>query len=152
MLYATSNPDESELERKAFPYAVVITPDCDLEAHERKLKQGEEGLFSIAFLPFYEREAVSQGHWTTAKKNASSSWHVIEACTPEFDAQGLGLPSMLTSFPWIFTVPPRFLFAKIKASETVRRTQLCSPYRDHLQQRFAAHFGRVALEEPHKVD
>lgn len=131
-------------------FVALVTPDCDIETYERNLAQARGSTMNgFMILPLVARSELSNTQWSPAKSNSKSGQHVLEACKAEYDLTGEGLPALYADFRWMFTVPPEYLKAAVERGVAHRRTQLCSPYRDHLQVRLAAHLSRVALERDH---
>jgi hypothetical protein len=148
-VFATPLPNEDGLEKEVFSFAVVVTPDCDIETHEKLVRGGKQGMYSYLLLPLVSREAVPSGKWSSAKNNSQPSTQVLEACDAKFDSKAIGLPALYSEFRWMLAVPPEHLYKNLELGTSIRRTQVCAPYRDHMQQRLAANLGRVALDRIH---
>jgi len=95
---------------------------------------------------------ISKSVWGKAKKNDFAAAHTVESCAADCDALAKGLPPIYFFFKSHFTLPATFVYGQIDAGDVKRRTQLMSPYRDHLQQRFCAYLSRVALEVDHQFE
>lgn len=142
--------ETNELLEEAVSLAVVMTPDCDIENYERRLAgSGDGGMTSFMLLPLEPQSNISSTAWKAARKNSQSSTHVLEGCEPAHDAAGEGLKALYTDFRWLFAIHPEFLKSALAAGVTIRRTQICSPYREHLIQRLGANLSRVALDRDH---
>jgi hypothetical protein len=143
---------DQQLVTDIFPFAVVVTPDCDIETHEKLTGEGKQGMYSYLLLPMMPREQVPASKWSSAKRNAQPSTQVLEACDKAFDSEAIGISGLFTEFRWLLAVSPEHLYENLRSGTSIRRTQICSPYREHMQQRLAAHLGRVALDRNHSTD
>ncbi|WP_394730734.1 hypothetical protein [Altererythrobacter sp. GH1-8] len=145
--------ETNELLEEEVSLAVVVTPDCDIENYERRLaSNGDGGMTSFMLLPLMPRSQVSSTAWKNAHRNSQTSAHVIESCPSECDAAELGFEAAYIDFRWLFAIHPEFLKSALAADLAIRRTQICSPYREHLIQRLMANLSRVALDRDHDTE
>ena len=134
-------------------FTVVLTPDCDLERDWTARHQGiRSDLRSVTFIvgiDANDRVLIPASAWGRVKKNDQANAHSIEKCEKSDDLGDRGFPPLVFQFKNLFSVPVDLIYSKIKDGSIIRRSQLLSPYRDHLIQRFCSFFGRVALEVDH---
>lgn len=149
------NEGSTELASVNRGFAAVITPDCDLERDWEKRSEGNRShLSAISLLVGIngsDRTLIPKALWGKIRKMDHAASHAVEACPVEFDAQSAGLPALVFNFGHVFSLPTSYLYHCLGNGGILRRTQLLSPYRDHLIQRYCSYVGRVALEENHNL-
>lgn len=149
------NPGTTDVSIVKRTYATIITPDCDIERQWEALQsQKKPQLTSLHFLmgwPSADRNVFPKSVWGKIKKTDHSSIQAIGSCIAEHDLLDEGIPSLSFNFRHLFSIPAELIYAGIRDGTILRRTQLLSPYRDHLVQRFCAYFGRVPLDENHTL-
>lgn len=149
------NPGTSDIARVERPFGIVVTPDCDLERHwELAQHQSRPGLRNVHFLMgavATDRTLFPKAVWGKIRKADHVATHAVEECPTEFDHMGEGLPPLVFDFQNPFSVPISLVYGGLEESRIKRRSQLLSPYRDNLIQRFISYVGRVALEENHNL-
>jgi len=107
-----------ELEEIQHPYAVVMSPDCDLEQDfaermdsSKKEEQPDKLIPSVLLLEAITvnelRATTPAGKdiWKRIRQNKDERYHVLEAVPIKSDADGKGLPSLGIDFKRYFTVP-----------------------------------------------
>jgi hypothetical protein len=153
---------------KIFPYAILISQDCDLEQeHNARLKQEESirnGLtpepFSayqpnVLLLPAFRSEFVKDGTylkdiydvampalhgdlWKRAKANLSERYHLLE---PDLNKN---VPELIIDFKNYLSVPKQNLQNQTEVSYLSTLNEL---FREDLALRFANYMSRIALPE-----
>jgi hypothetical protein len=149
-----------ELEEIQHPYAIVMSPDCDLEqdfgSRMGKIKADKtiSDILLLQAITVDELRATTPAGkdiWKRIRQNKDDRYHVIESADPQEDAIGAGLPALGIDFKRYFTVPLDELYEQC-ANQTKRRCFLDSPYSEHLNRRFSDFLSRVALPREHRVD
>jgi hypothetical protein len=149
--------DASKLDINAtkLPYAITITPDCDLL---QDFKGGKSGsLFGVLLFPMEEGAAARKlrgkntAEWRSISGNHWSQFYFLSAIGPEYDNLGTGLPDLLVDFKRYFTVPASEITRQCKLSGTVkasRRCRLNDMWREDFRHRALAYMGRIGVPDP----
>lgn len=165
-LDANGNP---ELKRQLHPFSVVLTQDCDLEQDfKERVKANDEGRefspYSSRCLPSIlighaveatelkfgkldGREHIGTKEWDLIKKNNNLRYHFIAEIPQSHDLANKSVPELVIDFKRYSALPTELLYQQLESGSCFRRSVLCSPYAEHLAQRFTAHLARVALPE-----
>lgn len=154
--------------RVTSPYAIVITPDCDLD-WDFKAKHGTANkgkliqnilLCTVMYSSDLakrinndqdpNRRFETKTPWNKARQNKDERYHFLERIDDSLDLKGEGLRSLGIDFKDFFTVPRDFLYSSISEGITLKRCRLLRPYSDHLNSRFAYFLSRIGLPEDHR--
>jgi hypothetical protein len=145
------------LDRKTHPFAVVLSQDCDLDL-DFKARCGQTKadklLPNVLFCEVLTAEELRQSGWMNAtiwarvKINKDERYQFLQKVEPGDDADGQGVDEMGIDFKRYFTIPTAEVYVQLKKT-TRRRCKLCSPYLEHLSQRFAQYLCRIALPLGH---
>ena len=156
------------VKRVSHDYAIVVTPECDLD-WDFKAQQGNESqgklisnilLCTVIFASDLARRInndrplskrfETRTPWERTRQNKEERYHFLEEIDPNLDLQGQGTRSLGIDFKEFFTLPTDFLYSSIAAGLTQRRSVLLQPYNDHLNSRFAHFQSRIGLPEDHQ--
>jgi hypothetical protein len=153
-----------ELEEIQHPYAVVMSPDCDLEQDfsermhpSKKEGQSEKLIPGILLLEAMTADELrsttppGKDIWKRIRQNKDERYHVLEAVPNKSDAEGSGLPPLGIDFKRYFTVPTDELHEQC-ATTSKRRCYMESPFAEHINRRFTDFLSRVALPREHQVE
>lgn len=154
--------DEALLSVVRFPFAVVLTQDCDLQQNHLALgaKPGGSPLVSTLVAPAYhvadaqagtQLEALGVTMPSLPKKNPNSqsakdlyqNKNARYHCLPLSQADS-ALPDLIVDFKHYFTVNSAYLTVM---KERCQLASLNSLYREDLCQRFAAYLSRIGLPQ-----
>jgi len=152
-----------EIEEIEHPYAVVMSPDCDLEQDfaertdsVKKDAQPDKLIPNILLLEAITvdelRATTSPGKdiWKRIRQNKDERYHVLEDVPVNGDSDGKGLPALGIDFKRYFTVPTDELHEQC-GNTAKRRCYMESPYAEHINRRFAEFLSRVALPREHRI-
>ncbi len=143
-------------QRIIFPYAVVMTQDCDLEwdfnNRATASEKHDKYLQSILLCPAYLAEQLKQGihldalnlkmeyqnkdKWKDIQNNLNQRYHFLDSCSE------MQIPYMTIDFKHYFTVPRDVLYEEAKAHYIGTMNEL---FREALSQRFAYYLSRIGL-------
>ncbi len=157
-----------KLKRVPHDYAIVITPECDLD-WDFKAQHGKESqgklipnilLCAVVFAsdiakrinkdrPLSKR-FETRTPWEKTTQNKNERYHFLEKVDSTLDLEGEGIRSLGIDFKYFFTLPTDFLYSSINHGSTRRRCRLIRPYNDHLNSRFAYFQSRIGLPEDHQ--
>ncbi len=157
-----------KVKRVTHRYAIVVTPDCDLE-WDFKAQQGNASLgkiipnillctimFSSDLAKRINEDRTpgakfeTRTPWKRTTQNKEERYHFLEMIDLSLDLQGKGIRSLGIDFKEFFTMPTDFLYSSIDDGLTLRRCILVRPYSDHLNSRFAYFQSRIGLPEDHQ--
>lgn len=152
-----------KVDRRAHPFAIVISQDCDLDqdgksrTETQRDSESQKAQLKSRLIPgilFLEvtgatdlrgRSDINSTLWSRIKINKDERYHFIEAFPLSNDLQAEGGPELAIDFKRYFTIPTEEVYAQISAGLAKRRTMLVTPYAQHLSQRFTSFLARVAL-------
>jgi len=145
------------------PYAIAMTPDCDLDwdykaqfgTEEEKKRHEAKLVFHILFCEARDaqqaKSQLKQGQWNQISKNNHERYQYLEKAPPEIDANGSGVPALIIDFKRYFTIQNADVYAQL--SQTAKRhCFLGSPYLQHLVTRFYYFQYRVCLQRDHSIE
>ncbi|MCR6712896.1 MAG: hypothetical protein NVV57_09495 [Demequina sp.] len=149
-----------------FPYAVVLTQDCELEQDANARANGSIGqrILHVLLAPAYHQADLIAGEHLSlldiqassinASPKSQSAKDFMRNNNPRYhqlplSKAGDGLPDLVVDFKHNFSVNADYL-ATIHAMRGVALTRLADLYREDLSQRYAAFLSRIAL--PIQVD
>ena len=157
-----------EAKRVKHPYAIVVTPDCDLD-WDFKAQQGNASrgkiipnillctvMFSSDLAKRINEDRTpgkkfdTRTPWKRTIQNKEERYHFLEKIDLPLDKKGEGIRSLGIDFKEFFTMPTDFLYSSIDDGLTLRRCRLLRPYSDHLNSRFAYFQSRIGLPEDHQ--
>ena len=149
-------------------FAIVVTPDCDLD-WDFKAQKGNESLgklipnillCTVMFASDLAKRInndrppsktfLGKTAWTRTRQNKEERYHYLEKIDSSLDLQGEGIRALGIDFKDFFTLPTDLLYSSIDDGSTLRRCRLLRPYNDHLNSRFAYFQSRVALPTEHR--
>lgn len=159
----TESGGEFQLIVYEFPYAIVLTQDCDLEQNKKArsktqdsgaIVENDKHLISIIVAPLYNAEHLFSGEHlkeiglsaqkfnsglkTPVTNNQNPRYHYIE-----FDGS-IVVPNSVIDFKHYFTVSLNWLEREID-----KRVCGIDPlYRELVSQRFANYLARIGLPNP----
>lgn len=140
-----------------YPYAVIITQDCDITQQGRPAPGSDPALPCVLLAEVTTARSLRHGvpkninseAWKLVRQNREERYHFSEAVPKEFDAAGEGLEELAIDFKRYLAVPTDELYVLLDKGRARRRCVLNSPYMEHLCFRFGAYLGRIALPRPH---
>ncbi|MGA2584439.1 MAG: hypothetical protein ABSG31_14275 [Tepidisphaeraceae bacterium] len=164
----------------AYPYAIVLTQDCDLSQDATARETEARALQNPSLMndeEFRKKHDNGQKHkieniicctaqatgdlkslaaqqkdlWKRVTQNLDIRFQCLEAVPAEQDSARQGLPSLGCDFRRFFTVPTDEIYKRIELGQIARRTHLVTPYAEHLLYRFCNFQARVPLPENHNV-
>ncbi|GEM_PF-358406 len=164
IVWILNHPSTSLIEI-TFPYAIVVTQDCDLEQDYIPRSQGKlnnnrivknvllcEAMDVREFLTKNQELRESDSARKLFLRNKDERYHYLQNADADDDAIGEGLPGFCVSFKTYFTVPTDYLYHLAKMTQTMRRCVLKSPYLEHFSSRFHYYHSRVALPQDHSYE
>lgn len=156
------------VKRAKYDYAIVVTPDCDLE-WDFKAQQGNASrgkivpnillctvIFSSDLAKRINEDRTpgkkfeTKTPWKRITQNKEERYHFLEKIDSALDLKEKGIRSLGIDFKEFFTLPTDFLYSSIENGLTFRRCRLVRPYSDHLNSRFAYFQSRIGLPEDHQ--
>jgi hypothetical protein len=137
-------------------YSILLSQDCDLLRDYEARARTEIPALNGALL--YEMEPGERGTkqftgslWKPVQKNNNERYHFLQSVPEGQDLLGLGMPEFVLDFRRYSTVAPREIERQCRLPNGAkRRCRLEMPYREHLQNRAASYFQRVALPAQHE--
>ncbi len=156
LLDPLSPPDERTFTKEGHPFAMILTPECDLEQdwNARAKDPVSENqcvghVLLVDAFPISDLKKRFSGDdlWKPVRQNKNERFQTLEAIPAEDDALGEGVACIGLDFKRVFSIP----MAELRTVPPKRRAYLCSPYRDHLAFRFAAFSARVGLPRDHNI-
>lgn len=156
------------IERSTHRYAIVVTPDCDLDwdfkaqhgiANQAKIVPNIvlcAVMFSSDLAKLINddmkpgKKFETRTPWKRTTQNREERYHFLEKIDGTLDLQGKGTRSLGIDFKRFFTIPTKILYASIDNGLTFRMCRLVQPYSDHLNSRFAYFQSRIGLPEDHQ--
>jgi hypothetical protein len=157
-LYESSRVVDGALETTTvtFPYAVVLTQDCDLEwdyknREDQDRKNNDKYLQSILICPAYLAESLRTGShlddlhlkmepwlsdlWKHIKRNQNERFYFL-------DKYEQAMPDLVLDFKHFYTFPREKLY---EIHKTNYKISLDVPFREDLSQRFSNYLSRIGL-------
>jgi hypothetical protein len=148
------DPLNQEGVRTSRPYTIVLCQDCDLlwDFQARAAGRPRE----LIGVLLYEAEPPPQVRarlpggdiLRRINRHSEERYHLLPPVPPECDLLGQGLSELIIDFRRYFTMPADEIYRQctVEGQEAAkRRCRLEMPYREHLQNRAAYYFQRVAL-------
>ena len=138
-----------------YPFAVIITQDCDVTQQGRPAAGSDPHLPCVLLAEVTTAEqlrgqkGVNSEAWKLVRQNREERYHFLEAVAKEYDAAGVGIGELALDFKRYLAVPTDELYALVDAGRASRRCVLNSPYMEHLCYRFGVYLGRIALPRMH---
>jgi hypothetical protein len=146
------DPDTRQAVEIQMPHGIVLAQDCDLlRDYEAELGKKTPILNGVLIyeieLASEARRALQQGiSWQPVTQNINERFHHLPAVPRECDALNVGLPELLIDFRRYFTLSVKEIYRQCERKNGAsRRCRLETPYREHLQNRAAFYFQRIAL-------
>lgn len=177
MGYRSEDENPNKALRDFYPYAIVVTQDCDLEqdyaARYRRTAGAHRLLTNILFCEVEEADIIRYGNedkysdknipedkkarsktittdpWKIIRQNKDERFHYLSKVEVHEDALNKGIPHMGVEFKRYFTIDTREVYYQIKNLGAERRCVLKSPYLEHFSVRFHYYHYRVALPKDH---
>ncbi|KAA3639079.1 MAG: hypothetical protein DWP92_05175 [Armatimonadetes bacterium] len=156
-------------------FLIVISQDCDLQFDQKSRQSIESGkgvdkkarakivaeregrnmhhILLLEAKPAGEvrrREDVNSKAWETIKINRNEQYHFLEGVPEEHDLRGEGMPELTVDFRRHLSLPRDLVYSQLSEQIIERRSRLDQPYREQLQNRFAAYLARVGLPLEHR--
>ena len=156
--YVAEREGVVEVSRIIFPFAIVLTQDCDLE-HDHVFRQSEapsgpqdKWLLSVLLAPMYNAAHVFAGEHLSGlnmymqtipsrpkhvlKNNETPRYHYMEF------TEDVPMPPVVVDFKHYFSVNLEYL-KRLSVSKFV--CQVPTLFREDISDRFAAYLSRIAL-------
>lgn len=155
-----SEDAEIPIRRIEFPYAIVISQDCDLDWDFKHRKEPSTFLDKVMpntlFCELYPAEelrhrpggSINSGIWSRIRTNKDERYHFLQRVEVGDDAISEGLPELALDFKRCFSIPTDELYLQF-VSQAKRRCRIVSPYLEHLAVRVFYYHSRVALPADH---
>lgn len=167
-----SGPGEAAIQEWTYPYAVVMSQECDLESDDRSRASGSPArsgqlaangsqdklVPAILLCPGYQAAWFWVGThlkgigWTMEehgrkqrhiiKQNSHPRYHYLASWSP------LQVPELVVDFKHFFTLPTAMLRESYGTGEHYIACLGCL-YREDISHRFAAYLARIGLPVPH---
>jgi len=157
-----------------YPYAIVVTQDCDLDWDYKARKNNNvppskllnsvilcevetaESVRNITKIPerknTEEKNFMNSEAWNLVKTQRHERFYFFERIPIECELEQIGLPELTADFKRVFGIDVLTLYHQISRGITKRRAFLSSPYLEHFSNRYQSFHGRVALPSPHKSE
>jgi hypothetical protein len=145
------------------PLAIIMSQDCDLEGDFRQRQTNEwaeSDLPSILLCPGFAAEKlrldlgsqkINSARWNTIRTNKDDRYAYLAEVSQTSDSAGKGHPSILLDLTSCFTVRTSELYRQVRLGQAKPRCRLETPWREHLQLRFANYLARIGLPRDHFV-
>jgi hypothetical protein len=154
-----TEPQQITLTRRALPYAVVLSQECDLFQDLQNRRNAtkptqDKYLHSVLLGPAYPAQSVRQGthlsalsvkcesmnsrRWPVVAQNNDARYHYLPA------VDTLQIPELVLDFKHFITAPRGIL---LELREKAYLGSLNQLFRDSLSQRFASFLARIALPD-----
>ncbi len=140
--------------------SLVLSQDCDLEQDFVKRRQDpwmETDLRSVLLCPAFpaddlrKQQNLSSRKWETVRQNKDERYAYLAEVPQESDSTGTGHAAILLDLTNYFTVRTPELYRQLRSNEAGPRCRLETPWREHMQCRFAAYLARIGLPRDHFV-
>ncbi len=139
--------------------ALVLSQDCDLEQDSKLRRQNppSERLSAVLLCPAFPAEELriteklNSDRWKVVRQNKEERYAYLADFAKEFDSCGLGHPAILLDLTNYFTVRTSELYRQIRLQLAKPRCRLETPWREHLQSRFANCIARIGLPHDHFI-
>jgi len=157
-----------KFKRAIHDYAIVVTPDCDLDwdfkAQHGNASQGKiisnillcTAMFSSDLAKRINDDQVpskkfeTKTPWKRTTQNKEERYQFLERVGSSVDLQGEGIRALGIDFKDCFTTPTDILYSSINEGLTLKRCRLVRPYNDHVNSRFAYFQSRIGLPDEHQ--
>jgi hypothetical protein len=162
--YDSAKPDEVVgTEPRQHKLAVLLSQDCDLAQDWEKRKDElriETDLKSVLLCPAFpaddlrQRQNLTSRRWETVRQNKDERYAYLAEIPADADAAGEGHPAILLDLSSYFTVRTVEIYRQLRTGGEDagrRRCRLKTPWREHLQARFAGFLSRIGLPFEHFV-
>ena len=150
-----------------YKYLMVVSQDCELDQHFRNLPQNDSSPSDHPFTLFvlgmsavdFDEYRKSEGHvrgdvWKQLRKNLHPRYQFLDSADASKSSKDESIPELVLDFKKIIAIPSSQLYLQNSDHEWELRydriSELLSPYKENLQQRFVSFLGRVGLDLPHK--
>lgn len=157
--------DEIDVIKSDWPYAVVLSQDCDLiQDHNNRENfnaeaagaQHDKIMPGVLICPAYQAASFKEGThipdqemqrqsrklYDSIQQNKAGRYHYLAAWSL------LQVPELVVDFKHYFAIPTEMLREKFR-DRKYYVVRLACPYREHLSHRFASYLGRVGLPVDH---
>lgn len=159
------------------PYALIVTQDCDLQwDHSARIQVPDEEverlitepaltaddrrllnklLRNILFLEAVDenvlrpRLPLGSDLWRRIKRNQDERYHFLRRVLPDEDSESKGIPALVLDFKRYFTIPTEDAYRQVRSGNAKARSELVTPYLEHLSARFGYYQSRVGLPQEH---
>ncbi len=151
-------------EPRVHKLAVIVSQDCDLAQDFGSRRDDvwvETDLRSVLLCPALpaeelrsQRKEINRSFWPIVRSNKAERYQYLAQVPTEADAAAGGHEPILVDFKSYFSVRTVELYRQIRATDEESAalfTVLNTPWREHLQQRFASYQTRVGLPLDHFV-
>lgn len=140
------------------PYAVIVTPDCDLLHSFHAIRDGKPE--RINGVLFFEAEEASLAkaklrfggkEWKTVTNNRWEGFHLLSGFQPDCDFLREQIPDLLVDFKRYFMLKTKEVYRQCSLAvepRAVRRCYLGDLWREQLQQRAMSFMQRVGTPDP----
>ena len=143
---------------QTYGYSIVVTQDCDLDQDhcarfpaEGTSQSPDKQLFGVLMCGVYPENTLMAGkHRERAKTfSRNKEWKpVTQNQDPRYQYLGF-VPAarqvLVADFKDYFLVPCDFLYEEMDQGRVARLSEMKSPYKEHVLQRFAWYLMRVGL-------
>lgn len=159
--YDTTSPNAIDLEPRSHGLAVVVTQDCDLEQDWAIREEGNSAdteLLCVLLCPacpadeLRDRHKLTTNLWTPIRNNKNERYQYLAEIPKDSDQTGEGHVALLVDFKSLFAIRTDELYRQLCGTgrdAPRRRCRLNTPWREHLQCRFAAYQARIGLPRDH---
>ena len=151
---SVGNDREPVVRFEIHEYTLLLTQDCDLDL-DYKARSGDvaddkivpDMLFCEAEQSNHMRGShqINSEIWRRIQSHNHERYQLLPEVPSDKDRIGRGVPALGLDFKRIFTIPTEEVYRRIMLGQTLRRSRMTSPDREHLINRFTRFQGRVAL-------
>jgi len=139
------------------PWAIVMTQDCDLDWDYKARQPSPENskiIPSILFCEVITAEKLAgkiqaSDLWKKIRQNKDERYQYLKKISANDDVLSEGVPALGIDFKRYFSIPTAEVYVRLKHTNAKRRSQLQTPYREHLSERFFYFQMRIALPSEH---
>jgi len=149
------------VDEQIIPFSIILSQDCDLDLDyqarnglndvrpDKKIPNVLLCEVTLADEVLRPQEGMASKIKNDIVQNKHERYQFLQQVGSSEDALGEGLAAMVVDFKRYFTIPTTELYKRLTLHAR-RRSNLNSPYLEHLATRFAYYQMRVALPQNHQ--
>lgn len=150
-----------------FPFVIIVSQDCDLDADYRSRFGGRHNLskeigqvhvcildpksnkLPRAIVNTNKLPGIADLHFLEQNRHDRLYW--LEKIQPDKDLLSKGSDEeLIIDFKLVYGIPTNYLYHQINTEEAQRRCVLLSPHKERCAQKFHNWQGRIGLDTPYE--